>query len=82
MIPTDQPSGSSQILRVDLPSTFMAVLCRPFYRSTPIPETTEIFATDFGRLGSVGKLASAEAMPQICCAIRMEAPGGCDRLRS
>jgi hypothetical protein len=70
------------MLRIDLPSTFMAVLWRSFYRSTPIPETTEIFAADLGRLRSVGKLASAKDMPQICCAIRMEAPGGRDRLRS
>src|SRR5271157_4375122 len=49
MIPTDQPSGSSQMLRIDLPSTLMAFLWHSFYRSTPIPETTEIFALDLGR---------------------------------
>src|ERR1700740_2274254 len=29
-MPTDQPSGSSQMLRIDLPSTLITFLCRSF----------------------------------------------------
>jgi hypothetical protein len=72
------------MLRIDLPPTLIAFLLaflwRPFYRAAFNPQTAEFVPYRSGSLAPP-QLASAEDMPQIC-AIRMEAPGGRDRLRS
>jgi hypothetical protein len=73
------------MLRIDLPSTLitflLAFLWRPFYRAAFNPQTAEFVPYRSGARDPP-QLASAEDMPQICRAIRMEAPGGRDRLRS
>src|ERR1700741_2943801 len=65
MIPTDQPSGSSQMLRIDLPSTLITFLLS--FRSLGVPFTgrrstrkpPSLCLTDRGA-GAPPQLASAQ----------------------